>query len=328
MTEEREIYKTSGDLIVTGENPLDRNPAAVYLAGLAEGSRRGQRQALNRMAGLLTGSDSADCLAMAWAALRYQHTAALRARLLDFYSPATVNKFLSALRGVLKAAWQLGLMTAEEYQRAADLESVTGENITAGRELTPGEVLALMTACENDPGPAGVRDASIISLGLTAGLRREEIINLDVSSYDPGSGRLVIFGKRAKERTAYPTNGAADALADWLAIRGLADGPLFIAINRGGKIDPQAKRLTAQAVYNMLARRAKAAGVSSFSPHDLRRSFVSNLLDAGADIATVAKMAGHSSVNTTARYDRRPEQAKQKAAGLLYVPYHKRGGKK
>jgi site-specific recombinase XerD len=74
----------------------------------------------------------------------------------------------------------------------------------------------------------------------------------------------------------------------------------------------------------MLAKRARQAGVAHLSPHDLRRSFVSHLLDAGADTTTVAKMAGHASVTTTARYDRRGEVAKKRASELLLVPYQGR----
>ena len=84
------------------------------------------------------------------------------------------------------------------------------------------------------------------------------------------------------------------------------------------------KRLTSQAVYGMLSKRAKSANVKEFSPHDLRRTFISDLLDKGADIATVAKMAGHKDVRTTMRYDRRQDEAKQRAAKLLHVPYTKR----
>ena len=74
----------------------------------------------------------------------------------------------------------------------------------------------------------------------------------------------------------------------------------------------------------MLQKRGKEAALKPFSPHDLRRTFVSDLLEAGADIATVAKMAGHANVQTTARYDRRPEQAKRKAGRLLHVPYQRK----
>lgn len=308
--------------ITISSGQLDQNPAAVYLASLPGATgRRTQRQALDTMAGMLSNGAS-DCLAFPWAQLRYQHTAAVRAQLMGRYKAATVNKFLSALRQVLKQAWLLHQMPAEEYQRAITLDAVTGETIPAGRELTPGELAALLAVCETDLTAAGARDAAIIAIMYAAGLRREEVSVLDLESYDTGSGRLVVMGKRNKERTAYLTNGAAAALGDWLSVRGDEPGPLFWPINKGGKATH--RHMTPQAIYDLLEKRGQAAGVRDFSCHDLRRTFISDLLDSGADITTVAKMAGHANVQTTARYDRRGEQAKQKAAGLLHVPYHKR----
>jgi hypothetical protein len=93
---------------------LDRNAAAVYLASMnSEAGRRTMRQALNLCAGLLS-SGKANALAFAWHELRFQHVTALRTRLAETYKPASVNKILAAVRGVLKSAWQLGLMSAED----------------------------------------------------------------------------------------------------------------------------------------------------------------------------------------------------------------------
>lgn len=297
---------------------LDQNPAAVYLAHLKPTGRRTMRQALTVIAGLLT-QGKADALTCPWPALRFQHTSAIRATLADLYKPATANKMIAALRGVLKMAWRLNLMTAEDYARACDLPVIRGSSLPAGRELQSDELTSLLAACAADLTPAGTRDAAVISVLYTAGLRRDEIVQLNRADYDPLTNRLVVRGKGGKERVAYVLAEAEAALTDWLRLRGPAEGALFWPILYTGALRP--RRLAAQSIYSLLQKRAKQAGIEHFSPHDLRRTFVSDLLDAGADIATVAKLAGHANVATTARYDRRPEAAKKKAASLLRVPY-------
>ena len=304
----------------------DENPALVYLAGLAPGSRRTMTDALTRIAGILSG-DQAGIDSLPWSQLRFQHTAAVRATLAERFSHATVNKMLSALRGTLKAAWRLGQMSAEDYQRAIDVQRVQGETLPAGRSLKIGEIAALIDACQRDPKPSGARDAAIVALLYGCGLRRAELAGLSLSDFDASEGVLKILGKRNKQRLVPIVGGARAALDAWLALRGDGAGALFVPLKKGGRIEiaqsptGAALGMSAQAVYLLLRTRAREAGVASFSPHDFRRTFVGDLLDRGADIATVQRMAGHASVTTTARYDRRGEVAKRKAAELLHVPF-------
>ncbi len=77
------------------------------------------------------------------------------------------------------------------------------------------------------------------------------------------------------------------------------------------------RQMSSQAVLLVVQKRASQAGVESFSPHDFRRTFCSDLLDAGVDIVTVQKLAGHANPNTTAKYDRRGEETKRKAVQKL-----------
>lgn len=313
-----EITRANGGEITQGETYT--NAAAAYLATLRGGSRRTMAQALNTVA---QWAGYADAFAFPWEQLRYEHVQAVRAWLVDSgRKPATVNKYLAAIRGALRAAWLMGRMDGAEYQRAAAVKGVRNSTLPAGRELTAGEIAALMAACQADPGPAGVRDAAILAVMYAGGLRRSEVAGLQMADVDAEAGRLIIHGKGGKSRTVYLAAGARDALADWLAIRGGEPGPVFVRINKGGRVLPSG--MTAQAIYDVLRRRAEAAGVAAFSPHDLRRTFASHMLAAGADVVLVAKLMGHASTDTTARYDRRPEQAKQEAAGRLHVPYRRR----
>lgn len=296
----------------------DQHPAVVYLAGLSVGSRRTMAQALNVIAKILVQDEAADYLSIPWSHLRYQHTAALRATLAEKYTFSTTNKMLSALRGILKAAWKLGQMSAEDYHAASSVESVKGETVPAGRSLRRGELNSLLDTCEDDV--IGIRDAAIISVLYGCGLRRAEVVVLKVGDYDVEDKTLRVRGKGNKERLVPVSAGVAGALADWLIVRGDEGDPLFVGTGNRNS----GRALTTQAVYNMLQRRAAEARVSKLSPHDFRRTFVSDLLDAGADIVTAQKLAGHANIETTARYDRRGEQTKRQAVELLHVPYKRR----
>ncbi len=306
-------------LVVSNPLPLDQRPVSVYLASLGPGSRRTMRESLDTIARLLTGG-KADALSVNWAALRFQHTTAIRTKLAESYSPGTANKMLSALRGVLNAAFQLGQMSAEDYMRAKELKAVRGKSLPAGRALTGEELTALFQACATDNTPAGTRDGALLAILRIAGLRRAEVCMLDLKDYDPSRFSLRVRGKGNKERLVYLQDGASRWLQDWLSIRGKYAGRLFCPILKNNRI-LAGQTLSPQSIYDILAKRAAQAGIEDISPHDLRRTFVSDLLDANVDVVTVSHLAGHQNVTTTARYDRRTEQAKVKAVELLSVPY-------
>jgi integrase/recombinase XerD len=296
----------------------DEHPLAVYLARLAPGSRRTQAQALHAMAALVTGG-ALDGWALPWGQLRYAHTHALRALLADRYAPATANRFLAALRGVLREAWRLGQLSGEDLARAVDLPPVRGSRLPAGRAVSAGELAALFGSCGQRPGD--IRDAALLAVLYGGGLRRAEAVALEVGDFDPAEASLrVLHGKGRKARCVYLPVGAVAAVTAWVGLRGPAAGPLFHPVNRGGRI-LNGRSMSGQAVRDVLRRRAAQAGVAPLGPHDLRRTFVSDALDRGADISVVAALCGHASPTTTARYDRRGEVAKKRAAELLFVPY-------
>ncbi len=184
--------------------------------------------------------------------------------------------------------------------------------------MSIGKVQALFDVCTQDKSVKGSRDAVLIAVLYGAGLRRSEVVAIDLSDWNIVDNCLTVrSGKGDKDRTTYLDDGATAALADWLIWRGDEPGSLFYPTRKGGKLE--ARRMTDQAVLDILQQRGKEASLTSFSPHDFRRTFISNLLDRGADISTVQKLAGHASPVTTARYDRRGEAAKRKAASLLHT---------
>jgi integrase len=100
-------------------------------------------------------------------------------------------------------------------------------------------------------------------------------------------------------------------------------GPLFHRLQAGGKNGAIGDRLSPAAIWKIYQARADQANVKHFSPHDIRRSFISHQLRAGTDLVTVAKLAGHADPKTTSGYDRRGEEAKEAAGDALHVPYRR-----
>lgn len=302
--------------------PLDQNPSAVFLASLiSTSSQRVTHQALRVIAALLVNGNprTIDILSVNWGGLRYAHTAAIRARLAQRYSVATANRMLSALRGVLKEAWRLGYMSAEDYQRAVDIQNIKGSTVPSGRELTRDEIQALVDVCRGDESPAGRRDVALIGLLYTCGLRRSEVVALNRADVDLNTGRIVVrAGKGRKQRTVFAPENVLCAVERWLRLVPPEALSVFVPVLKNERIVN--RRLSDQSIYDILKKRALQASVADFSPHDFRRTFVGDMLDLGVDIATVANIAGHASVDTTRRYDRRPEDTKKKAAEKMQFP--------
>lgn len=303
--------------------PVDQQPARVYLASLSPGSRPAMRGSLQVVAELLTGG-RCSWETMAWHLLRVQHTQALRSQLADRYASSTANKMLAALRGTLRTAWELGQVNTDPYQRAISVRAVRGETIPRGRSISKGELRALFASCLQDHSLIGARDAALLAVLYGSGLRRAEAAALVLGDYNPEAGSLhVRVSKGNKERVCYTAAGERQLLEAWLRARSGAGvpsdkGALFMPVLKGGKI--RLRHLDSRTILDIAQKRARKAGVKHLSPHDFRRTMIGDLLDAGADISTVQRLAGHAQVTTTARYDRRGEVAKAKAAELLHIP--------
>jgi len=133
----------------------------------------------------------------------------------------------------------------------------------------------------------------------------------------------VQFGKGNKQRALSLPNPAKQKLKVWLKQRGSIPGPLFVCDDPQCKQSPNRKSkqsktttphaLNAHQVYALLRRRCRQANVARCSPHDLRRTFVSRLLELGVDLNTTRQLAGHEHVQTTTLYDRRSEKNQRQA---------------
>ena len=187
---------------------------------------------------------------------------------------------------------------------AAHLEvPATGSGLP--KALTEEEVTALLDAVVGDE-PTAIRDRAILEVMYSSGLRISEVVGLSLVDVDLSERMLRVMGKGSKERVVPIGRFAKDALLRWMdpQVRGSFRSPhprrdddaaLFLNV-RGG-------RLSRQGVWGIVGKYARAAGLADrCTPHVLRHSCATHLLDHGADIRTVQELLGHASVSTTQIY--------------------------
>lgn len=278
-------------------------PYWVYLASLgSDESRRTMATCLRHIAQVIGNCKAEE---FPWHQLRYEHTTVIRAAIVaEGKSPSRANKHLSALRGVLREAWRLGMLPAENYQRAIDIREVKGHREPAGRNIHDDEMTAMLAACMATEGLAGIRDAALIAALESTGMRRAEAAGALLERYDPGERALRIIGKGNKERTVYIHRDAVPAFERWLVAVGERRGPVFRPIDKWGHIKP--RPMTPRGIGLVIDKRRRQAGLAPLSTHDFRRTIGGDFLDAGGDLAQLQRLFGHASATTTAGYDRRP----------------------
>ncbi len=153
--------------------------------------------------------------------------------------------------------------------------------------------------------PMGLRDRAILETMYSAGLRVSEVVGLDDADLDFDAGVIRVRGKGRRERLAPIGSYAARALQRWLRARGNSRGPKAPGPQSPTPVFPNkfGRRLTTRSVARMLEKYLRLTGLDSrTSPHSLRHSFATHLLDRGADIRSVQELLGHKSLSTTQIY--------------------------
>lgn len=207
---------------------------------------------------------------------------------------STIARKLASLRSFFRYLVREGVLEVNPGEMVA----TPRQEDHLPRTLSADEAYVLMEE-GGDGGVRALRDRAIVETLYSCGLRVGELTGLDVGSLDLHAGLLRVLGKGRKERIVPVGRKARAALQAYLDARGLPgdDEPLFLN-RRGG-------RLTPRSVQRNLKQQLLRAGIlKDATPHSLRHSFATHLLDGGADLRAIQELLGHASLSTTQKYTR------------------------
>jgi integrase/recombinase XerD len=295
------------------------NPAHLYLDTLALGeSRRVTKAKLDVLAKLLS-CDEHTHNTYPWHGLTYDMVLRVRTHYMEKRSAiATTNTYVNCLRMVAKFCFRIGTMSEQTYKLIAEVPFVKGKPADAGRFIAFDEIALLLSEIKRKKRQYEQHRMMVLML-YGCGMRVAELINLTVDDVwkDDAGMWLRVLGKGNKFRNIpipqtlqgvvweYRAKRVIKNAIDESAICWLFPGP-----------NPR-QNVRTQSVRQFFARLTKKLGLERVTPHDMRRTYISALLSADADLATVSKLVGHSDVNMTARYDRRGEAVKRSTVEKL-----------
>ncbi len=230
------------------------------------------------------------------------------------HKKTSIARKLSALRGFFRFLEREGGLAANP----AELVSTPKREKYLPTVLSVDEAFALLDAPRR-PDPLGLRDQAILETLYSGGLRVGELTGLDVGDVDLAEGLVRVLGKGSKERIVPLGNKACRAIYDYLETRGTVASRDALFLNRrGGRLTPRSiQRHLKQQLLD--ARLLKDA-----TPHTLRHSFATHLLDGGADLRAIQELLGHESLSTTQKYT----QVSVARLMEVYDKAHPRGRKK
>jgi integrase/recombinase XerC len=203
---------------------------------------------------------------------------------------ASIGRKLAALRSCCRFLVRRGVLERNPAREARGPRQprklVSFLPIDEAAELVEGQGVG---------GTARARNVAILELLYASGLRVSELSGLDLDALDRAERTVRVLGKGRKERIVPYGAAAGRALARWLLARGERGGPLFT--------NPRGRRLGVRSIHTIVRRAARAAGLTRrVSPHTLRHTFATHLLDGGADLRMIQELLGHSRLSTTQRY--------------------------
>lgn len=292
------------------------NAYRIYMASLSPSGRKGMQCMLATACRLLGWHDATAWYP--WHRLRYQDVQTVRTKLLDQqYAINSVNLTLSGLKSIARTAFNLEQMDAEKLMRIQAVKQVKGAVLSKGRSLAASDIRAVNTAFSTAENRVkACRDKALFLLGCTAGLRSAELIALSVQDIDVKKGVIrVLHAKGRKQREIHLCKPTVQALRQWLMTLGDVRGALFRQVLKNGQITSHS--LSKTGLDHILTQIYQTSGIARFSPHDLRRTFITQLLRQGEDINTVRQLAGHASISTTVIYDCRDNDRCQRASRQL-----------